>query len=218
MAYRGGVNESPAPEPISPRDLRVSDGERTHVVDVLQKAIGQGLLSLDEFTERTDAALAAKTRGELNAVLVDLPGVRHQDPDSPIREKPVELRANMSTIKRDGAWTVPRELIIRNRLGSTELDFSEAHIAYDEVRILLNVSGGSVKLLLPERASAVTDQVQVTAGSIKDKVGAGGGRPRFVLSGTLTAGSLQLRRASYVRIGSLLFRSPWKISRAADQD
>lgn len=216
MAYRGGVTEPPAPQPISPRDLRVSDAERAHVVEVLQKAIGQGMLSLDEFTERTDAALAARTRGELNSVLVDLPGVRHQDPDSPIREKPVELRANMSTIKRDGAWSVPRELIIRNRLGSTELDFSEAEIPYDEVRIMLNVSGGSVKLLLPERSSAVTDQVQVTAGSIKDKVGEGGGRPLFVIGGTLTAGSLHLRRASYVRIGSLLFRSPWKISRAAD--
>ncbi|MGH3879965.1 MAG: DUF1707 SHOCT-like domain-containing protein [Actinophytocola sp.] len=210
------MTQPPAPQPIDPRELRVSDAERAHVVDVLQKAIGHGLLSLDEFTERTDAALAAKTRAELNAVLVDLPGVTHQDPNSPVREKPVELTTNMSTLKRDGRWTVPRELIIRNRLGSTELDFSEAQIPYDEVRIALNVSGGSVKLLLPERSSAVTDQVRVTAGSIKDKVGGGTGRPRFVVTGTITAGSLQLRRASYVRIGSLMFRSPWKISRASD--
>ncbi len=204
------------PAPIDPRELRVSDAEREHVVQVLQKAIGRGLLTLDEFTERTDSALAARTRAELNAVLVDLPGVTHQDPDSPVREKPVELRANMSTLRRTGRWTVPRELIIQNRLASTDLDFSEAVIAHDEVRITLNVSGGSVKLLLPERASVVTDDVRVTAGSIKDKVGGGGGRPRFVLAGTLTAGSLQLRRASYVRIGSMLIRSPWKISRAAD--
>ncbi|MGH3761932.1 DUF1707 SHOCT-like domain-containing protein [Actinophytocola sp.] len=210
------MNVPPAPEPIDPRELRVSDSERAHVVDVLQKAIGHGMLSLDEFAERTDTALAAKTRAELNAVLIDLPGVTHRDPDSPVREKPVELRANMSTLRRHGPWTVPRELIVHNRLGSTELDFSEARIAYDEVRIALNVSGGSVKLLLPERASVVTDQVRVTAGSIKDKVGAGGGTPRFVVTGTLTAGSLHVRRASYVRIGSLLIRSPWKISRASD--
>ncbi|WP_291413781.1 DUF1707 domain-containing protein [Actinophytocola sp.] len=203
-------------EPIDPRELRVSDAERSHVVSVLQKAIGHGMLSLDEFTARTDIALAAKTRGELNAVLVDLPGVTHQDPNAPVREKPVELRANMSTLKRVGRWTVPRELIVRNRLGSTELDFSEAEIEHAEVRIVLDVSGGSVKLLLPERASAVTDEVTVNAGAVKDKVGSGGGRPRFVLAGTVTMGSLHLRRASYVRIGSLLFRSPWKISRAAD--
>lgn len=58
------------------RDLRVSDAEREHVGQLLQRAVGQGMLSLGEFTERMDTALAAKTRGELNAVLSDLPGMR----------------------------------------------------------------------------------------------------------------------------------------------
>lgn len=204
------------PSPVDPRDFRVSDAERTHVVNLLQKAIGHGLLSLDEFTERTDIALAAKTRGDLNAVLVDLPGLTHTDPQSPVREKPVELRANMSTLKRNGNWTVPRELVVYNRLGSTELDFTEATISYDEVSIKLNCGGGTVVILLPERASVVTDQVRMTAGSIKDKVGGGPGRPRFVLSGSVTAGSLVIKRPSYVRIGSLLVRFPLKISRAPD--
>ncbi|MFE4498296.1 DUF1707 domain-containing protein [Rhodococcus sp. NPDC056743] len=57
------------------RNLRVSDAEREHVGELLQKAVGQGMLSLGEFTERMDTALAAKTRGELNAVLADLPGI-----------------------------------------------------------------------------------------------------------------------------------------------
>lgn len=202
--------------PMDPRDFRVSDAERTHVVNVLQKAIGHGLLSLDEFTQRTDRALAAKTRGELNAVLVDLPGLTHTDPEAPVREKPVELRANMATLKRDGNWTVPRELVVYNRLGSTVLDFSEAKIPHSEVRIQLNCGGGTVKIVLPERASVVSDAVRMTAGSVRDKVGGGPGRPRFVLSGSVTAGSLVIRRPSHVRIGSLLFRSPWKITRAAD--
>jgi len=204
------------PSPVDPRELRVSDAERTHVVNVLQKAIGHGMLSLDEFTERTDKALAAKTRGELNAVLVDLPGVTHTDTAAPVREKPVELRASMATLKRNGDWTVPRELVIYNRLGSTELDFTEARINHSEVRIQLNCGGGSVKLVLPDRASVVTDEVRMTAGTIKDKIGSGSGRPRFVLSGSVTAGSLVIRRASYVRIGNLLIHSSGKISRAAD--
>jgi hypothetical protein len=205
-----------AEPPVDPREFRVSDAERSHVVNLLQKAIGHGLLSLDEFTERTDLALAAKTRGELNAVLVDLPGLTHSAPDSPIREKPVELRANMATLKRDGNWTVPRELVVYNRLGSTLLDFTEATIPYDEVRIKLNCGGGTVTIVLPERASVVTDEVRMTAGSIKDKVGGGPGRPRLVLSGSVSAGSLVIRKPSYVRIGNLLFRFPWKISRAPE--
>ncbi|MFL6123282.1 DUF1707 domain-containing protein [Actinophytocola sp.] len=202
--------------PVDPRELRVSDAERSHVVNLLQKAIGQGLLSLDEFTERTDRALAAKTRGELNAVLVDLPGLTHTDPTSPVKTPPVELRANMSTIKRSGAWDVPRELIIRNRLGSTKLDFSEARIEHAEVRIKLDVSGGTVKLQLPERAMVDTNGVQVIAGTVKDRVGGASGRPRFVITGRITAGTLKIRRSGYVRIGNVVIRSPWKMGVATD--
>jgi hypothetical protein len=212
------VNEQTRPGPVNPRELRVSDAEREHVVSVLQKAIGHGMLSLEEFTERTDTALAARTRGELNAVLVDLQGVRHPDGVGPMREEPVELRSNMSSLKRDGKWQVPQQMLITNRLGSTDLDFTEAVIEHAEVNIQLNVSGGSVKLLLPERASVNADDIKVMAGSVKDKnkKGGGSGGPRFVLSGFVTAGSLTIRRASYVRIGSVLIRSPWKLSWAND--
>ncbi len=211
------MSEQPgAVGPVDPRELRVSDAERTHVVNVLQKAIGHGMLSLDEFTERTDRALAAKTRGELNAVLVDLPGVTHTDTQAPVREKPVELRASFATLRRKGNWSVPRELVIYNRLGSTDLDFSEARIPHGEVRIQLNCGGGTVRLVLPDGASVVTDDVRMTAGSVRDKVGSGTGRPRFVLSGSVTAGSLVIRRPSYVRIGNLLIHSSLRITRAAD--
>lgn len=199
--------------PFDPRELRVSDAERMHVVNVLQKAIGHGMLSLDEFTARTDQALAAKTRGELNALLVDLPGVTHRDSNSPVKPQPVEIRAMMATIRRTGQWTVPSDLVIKNRLGATELDFTEAHIGHAEVRIRLEAGGGTVKMLLPEHASVDANALKINAGVLKDKVGKpSGGRPHFVLSGTMTAGSLFLRRASYVRIGSLLIRSPWKLS------
>jgi hypothetical protein len=200
----------PPPGPVDPRELRVSDAERSHVIEVLRKAIGHGMLSLDEFTARTDVALAAKTRGELNAVLVDLAGVTHTDLAAP--EPPVEIRANMSSLKRTGNWRVPRHLAVRNRLGSTELDFTEATIEHAEVRVTLDVSGGSVRMLLPERATVDTNGVQVVAGSVKDKVGGASGRPRFVVDGKITAGSLHIRRASYVRIGGLVIRSPWKMS------
>jgi hypothetical protein len=211
------IKVSEQPGPVDPRELRVSDAERTHVVNVLQKAIGHGMLSLDEFTERTDMALAAKTRGELNAVLVDLPGVTHTDQEAPVREKPLELRAHMATLKRKGVWQVPAELVVHNRLGSTELDFTQARIPHGEVRITLNCGGGSVKLVLPDGASAVADEVRFTAGSLKNKVGTGTGRPRFVVDGSVTAGSLVIRhRAGHLQIGNLLIDSSLRITRAPD--
>ncbi|HEV8559016.1 MAG TPA: DUF1707 domain-containing protein [Actinophytocola sp.] len=199
--------------PVDPRTLRVSDAEREHVVGLLQKAIGQGLITLDEFTTRTDTALAAKTRGELNAVLVDLPGMVHQETTSPAHRQPVELRATMSVLKRTGRWSVPASLVVRNRMGSTDLDFTEARIDHAEVQVELDVAGGSVELLLPDGASVDADQVEVNMGSVKNKIGGDrSGRPHFVLSGSMRAGSLKIRRPTYIRIGALVIRFPWKIS------
>jgi len=198
---------------VNPRELRVSDAEREHVVGILQKAIGQGLITLDEFTERTDTALAARTRGELNAVLVDLPGMVHQESTSPRHQQPVELRATMSTLRRTGRWDVPATLLVRNRMGSVDLDFTDARIDHPEVAVELDVAGGSVELLVPEGATVSSADVEVQAGSLKDQVGGGrGGRPHFVVSGMVRAGSLKIRRPTYIRIGALVIRFPWKVS------
>src|SRR5262245_33556063 len=68
---------------MSTRDLPVTDAEREHIGEVLQRAVGRGLLTLAQFTERMDRALAAKTRAELNSVVVDLPGIRLSAPRVP---------------------------------------------------------------------------------------------------------------------------------------
>ena len=198
--------------PVDPRTLRVSDAEREHVVGLLQKAIGQGLITLDEFTSRTDTALAARTRAELNAVLVDLPGMVHHESSSPARQQPVELRATMATLKRSGRWVVPHTLVVRNRMSSTDLDFTDAEISHPEVNLELDVSGGSVTMLLPDGASVTTDDLEVSLGSVKNKVSDQVGRPHFVVTGEIRAGSLTIRRPTYIRIGALVIRFPWKIS------
>ena len=61
--------------PIDPRDIRVSDDERSHVLKLLEKATGRGLIDLGEYTERSAKVISARTRGDLNAVLMDLPGL-----------------------------------------------------------------------------------------------------------------------------------------------
>ncbi len=55
------------------RDVRVSDVERERVVTRLRRALGEGRLTLTEFEERTTAAYAARTRGELADLTADLP-------------------------------------------------------------------------------------------------------------------------------------------------
>jgi len=56
------------------RDVRASDAERDLVVERLQRAVGNGRLTVAEFDERAAAAYAATTRGELAEITKDLPG------------------------------------------------------------------------------------------------------------------------------------------------
>lgn len=53
--------------------IRASDSDREVVVGALRDAYTAGRLTMDEFDERTSAAYAARTWGELRKLTVDLP-------------------------------------------------------------------------------------------------------------------------------------------------
>jgi hypothetical protein len=55
------------------RDVRASNAEREAAVELLQRAVGEGRITMAEFEERVTAAYAAKTRGELDVLTADLP-------------------------------------------------------------------------------------------------------------------------------------------------
>lgn len=55
--------------------LRVSDQEREDAIDALREHAADGRLGLDEFSERLDTAHAARTRGDVDELLRDLPSV-----------------------------------------------------------------------------------------------------------------------------------------------
>jgi hypothetical protein len=53
--------------------MRVSDSDREQVAERLREHFAAGRLTSEELDERVDAALKAKTVGELRAVMADLP-------------------------------------------------------------------------------------------------------------------------------------------------
>ena len=53
--------------------MRASDAEREETVALLRHAVGEGRLDMEEFTDRTTRAYLAKTRGELLALIDDIP-------------------------------------------------------------------------------------------------------------------------------------------------
>ncbi len=202
-------------QPVDARSLRVSDAEREHVVELLRRATGNGSIDLDEFTERVDTALAARTRGELNAVLIDLPGLTHPDstrvatPVHRVRQAvtPVhdaagaEIHCVLSSVTRKGEWEVPERLVVQAAMGSVKLDFTGTDIGHDVVGIDLDVVVGSLELRIPAGAGVDLNALRLSLGSVDDKRRgddrnrgrAQQGAPLFVLTGAVRAGSVELR-------------------------
>jgi hypothetical protein len=182
------------------RKLRISNADREQVLQHLQEAMAQGMITADELAERSDRALNAKTREDIDPLVADLPHAvatySGAALPTPIAANDVmDLGATLGSTSRKGYWVVPRKLRVRSRLGSTELDFTEAQIDHPVVDVEIDVKGGSVEMRLPEGASASMDDVHVTAGSIEDhrKYREPMGRPHFNVTGTLSWGSLEIR-------------------------
>ena len=79
----GGATMTRMSEPVRTADLRVSDVERTAVQQRLHRAVGAGQLDLREYDERLQAVWAARTRGELERVTLDLPEPPPPPPPAP---------------------------------------------------------------------------------------------------------------------------------------
>jgi hypothetical protein len=71
--------------------LRASDADREQVADRLRHAAAEGRLLPDEFEERMGGALSARTYGELDQIVADLPV------PTPVRQHP-----------RVSGWRPPR--------------------------------------------------------------------------------------------------------------
>jgi len=60
--------------------IRASDADREHAVGILRDGYACGRLTLDEFDERTTAAFASRTWGELRKLTQDLPAPGQRPP------------------------------------------------------------------------------------------------------------------------------------------
>jgi hypothetical protein len=68
-----GGGSDPA-RPRGPHALRIGDAERDAAATDLGEHYAAGRLTLDELNERLDAVFSARTFGQLNRIMADLPG------------------------------------------------------------------------------------------------------------------------------------------------
>src|ERR687883_502271 len=103
--------------------LRISDADRNGTLRRLHNAVALGLIDIDEFEDRSSRVSQARTHGDLNTLVGDLPGPGAIVTSAADR---VELRGWMGSLKRHGEWIVPTRLALVRRLGPVELDLVKA--------------------------------------------------------------------------------------------
>lgn len=179
----------------SDANLRVSDADRAHVSQLLERAVGQGLLTLDEFSERIDTVLSARTRADLRAVLADLPDTDVPPPTAAAPTDGEVLRGRMSSISRRGPWAVPSHLRLNTRICDTTLDFSNATLQHPTVVLDIDDYCSATELILPDGATADLDEVETVAGSTTVKVphGPRSERLHLVVRGRVRFGAVTAR-------------------------
>ena len=169
-------------------DVRASDADRDATINRLRVAAGEGRLSLEELTDRMEAAAGAVMRSDLVPLTSDLPATVAVDS---ARHAP-NVRG-MGDVKRSGTWIVPAESSFRTWLGHIKLDLREAQISATETHIHARALFGNIDLLVPE-GIAVEVQARTRLGRTNLRASSGvPGAPRIVLTGGTFFGDVKVR-------------------------
>ncbi|MFF6785579.1 DUF1707 domain-containing protein [Streptomyces sp. NPDC012510] len=165
------LHKRPTQEPPLPSaELRASDADRDRIADLLRDALAEGRLTAGEHAERVEGVLAAKTVGELDVFVRDLPAGQARKPSrayvppvSSVPNRPTpgaipidpdeRLMAVFSASMRKGRWRAGRRIHAYAIFGSVEIDLSEALFEHRQVMIKAVSVFGSVEIRVPENVS-----------------------------------------------------------------
>jgi hypothetical protein len=171
--------------------LRMSDRDRERVVTRLNEAVAEGRLDIGEFEERLDGVLAAKTFGEVEPFVADLPAVPGPAPDT----QPTLITARGSNITRDGRWSVPARMRVEVRGSRVRLDLTQAEIHTPTVYVQVKAHGSNVRLILLPGMSVDFGGLSMHGSRARSRVGdrAHGGGTHIVVTGEMHGSSAVAR-------------------------
>jgi hypothetical protein len=145
-------------KPYAEPEMRASDVDRDRIAEILRDALAEGRLTHEEHSERMDAAYAAKTVGELEPLVRDLPVQRPAaaPPPAPSAEPPSStqnLIAVFGGSTRKGRWRVGARTNAFACFGGVEIDLTEAVFEQREIVINAVAIFGGVEIKVPENVT-----------------------------------------------------------------
>lgn len=177
-------------DPVPRPDVTPAEQERT--IGALQAAVGRGLISVDEFSARTDRVLAAASSVELAAVVADLPDVITR---TALAEEPMRISTVGTKIRHRGRWTVPSQIVIEARHTKVTLDFREARFVHPIVTIDLTTAHSTVLLIVPPEVGIDVGSVHPNRTKLPESTGPSDSGPILTLRGETAFGRVKVRRA-----------------------
>lgn len=213
------------------RDRRASDAERQAVVDQLRAATGAGRLSLDEFSERVGVAWAARTQGDLEPLLADLPAEptmqtvgdvavrsgggasdgavestsnrRRRDLRRSGGRKPRRLVNAFGSAHHAGGWTAESRMTVISVFGHSHVDLTTCRLDPSVEVVELRTVGlfGGIEVLVPQGTAVDAAGFVLFGGRHLRHDSAGGDGPP----------AMRVNVRSYGAFGSVLVRSPRRV-------
>ena len=179
----------------TPPPLRVGDRERRAVDEQLQAAVGDGVLTLHEYDERSAVLWQARTRADLDDLVADLPDrapvVPPSAPPPVVREggRPRRAVAIMSEDRMSGQVAPGQEVQGWALMGKAVLDLRRDDLPA-RVDVLVRSVMGDVEVLVPPGAAVHLSGFSVM-GERKAEVGAGSG-PEVHVDAIAVMGSVKV--------------------------
>jgi hypothetical protein len=186
--------------------LRASDRDRDQVAEVLNTAFAEGRLGREEYDERLDQLLRAKTFNDLVGLTRDLvvvgtpapvaapqPTSYQLDPSAPSSGTD-RMVAVFSGTERKGRWRVRRQIEAYAVFGGVDLDMREAVFESRVVEVNGIWCFGGLDIKVPEGVEVRNEVVAIFGGSEVKHVGdPQPGAPVLVIKGVALFGGVSVR-------------------------
>jgi hypothetical protein len=206
-------------EPGAEVSVRASDADRDRVADILREALAEGRLDASEHSERLDAAYAAKTVGELQPLVRDLPrpGAREDTAGTADAERTApaaygggvkeNLVAIFSGATRKGRWRVPQKINAVAVFGGMEIDLTEAVFEHRHVVINATAVFGGIDIRVPENITLQQKGAGVFGGfDVRTYEADDPGAPVVLVQGAAVFGGVEARPKRGKRLRDLRHR------------
>jgi hypothetical protein len=209
--------------------VRASDADRDRIADILREALAEGRLDAEEHAERVEAVYRAKTVGELEPLIEDLPAGQQRaaaaSRPAAVAPRPAQSAASapapahghglhvsggknvvavMSGAVRTGRWRVGGKINAVAVCGGVEIDLTEA--IFEQQHVVINATAicGGLEIKVPENVSLRGSGTGIMGGfEVEESESTQPDAPVVVVQGVAIWGGVEAKTVKGKRIEDL---------------